>query len=131
MVDLNEDQRKYLEMIQSGIARFSTNSFVLKGWTVALVTTVLGFAAQDAARAAVLALVPTVLFWVLDGYFLAQERAFRELFEQARKGQSETYAFPITGSELYEWWRAVRSVTVLLFHGTLALVALVTACLWR
>lgn len=36
-MEIDEDQRKYLEMIQAVIARLASNSFILKGWSVTLV----------------------------------------------------------------------------------------------
>jgi hypothetical protein len=61
----------------------SGNSFLIKGWTVTLVSAILGFALKDGgatAQLAYLALVPILLFWGLDGYYLAAERQVRDLY---------------------------------------------------
>ena len=42
------NQQKHLEMLQAAIARLAGNSFAIKGWAVALVAVLGGFAAKDA-----------------------------------------------------------------------------------
>jgi hypothetical protein len=71
---------KRLDHLQAMIQRLAGNSFLIKGWAITLVTAILGFALKDPARTASLAwfgIVPTLVFWGLDGYYLAVERAVR------------------------------------------------------
>ena len=75
---MNENRCKHLELIQGVVNRLSTNSFLLKGWTVVLVSALFALAAKDAKIVfAYLAYFPAFTFWLLDGYFLWQERLYR------------------------------------------------------
>lgn len=77
---------KHLEFIQITIVRMAANSFVIKGWTVTLVAAILAFTSKDAnANAASIALIPAVMFWSLDAYYLKTEREFRTLYDQVRQ----------------------------------------------
>ena len=72
-----ESKTKHLEMIQGVINRLSTNSFLLKGWSVVLVSALFALSAGDSNPAFIfLAYIPTLVFWGLDGYFLWEERKF-------------------------------------------------------
>ena len=71
---------KHLEFIQGTINRLSTNSFLLKGWSVVLVAALFALSAKDAdIKFVYLALFPAVVFWGLDGYFVLMERVYPEL----------------------------------------------------
>jgi hypothetical protein len=82
MPDLNDQHLKRLDHLQGIIQRLAGNSFLFKGWAVTLVSAVLGFALKDANSLplAYLALVPILLFWGLDAYYLALERNVRKLY---------------------------------------------------
>ncbi len=69
--------RTHLEMMQRVIERMAYNSRSCKVWCVTLVAAVLVLIARTGeAQHALLAIVPTVLFLVLDMYYLVQERGF-------------------------------------------------------
>ncbi|HUV77227.1 MAG TPA: hypothetical protein VMW06_04125, partial [Desulfobacterales bacterium] len=62
---------KHLEFIQGVINRLSTNSFLLKGWSVVLVSALFALSANKSnVRFIMLAYIPSIIFWGLDGYFL-------------------------------------------------------------
>ena len=66
-----EQKLKHLEMIQGVINRLSTNSFLLKGWSVVLVAALFALAAPESRAAFVyLAYISAFVLWGLDGYFL-------------------------------------------------------------
>ena len=76
-----EDKLKHLEFIQTAINRMSANSFLLKGWSVTLVAALFALAAKDAnPKYVIVAYLPVLIFWFIDGYFLFQERLFRALY---------------------------------------------------
>ena len=82
----SEKKLKHLEMIQAVINRLASNSFRVKGWSVVLVTALLALGAQNgSARMALVSLIPVLVFWGLDGYFLSQESLFRKLYDAVRK----------------------------------------------
>lgn len=79
------NKHKHLEFIQSAISRLAQNSFLIKGWSIISVSAILAIAfRQTSSAAALIALLPTLMFWALDSYFLAIERRYRNLYEKVR-----------------------------------------------
>lgn len=119
-----ERKVKHLEFIQGVVNRLSTNSFLLKGWSVVLVAALLGLGTQEeTAELVYLALLPVLVLWGLDGYFLWQERLYRLLYDFVREKDEESIDFsmnpkPIMGEDK-GWHRAVFSRTLVTFHGVL------------
>lgn len=80
-----ESKLKHLELIQGVINRMASNSFRLKEWGVVLVSAILILAArEDSGEVALIGLVPVLVFWGLDAYFLRQERLYRALYDHVR-----------------------------------------------
>lgn len=135
-----ENKLKHLEFAQLTITRMGANSFLIKGWTVTLVAALFVLSANDSDRNYVLlALIPSILFWGLDGYFLWQERRFRLLYDLVRVREPEAIDFAMHYDEIEVadkgWVSATFSRTLLMFHGVLAISILVVAYLgepqWR
>src|SRR5687768_12016468 len=80
---MSDNRQKHLEFIQGVIDRMSSNLFLLKGWTVTLVAALVALSAKE-RTAYYLAYFPVLMFWLLDGYFLSQERRFRSLYDAVR-----------------------------------------------
>ena len=77
---------KHLDFLKDAIARMATHSFAAKGWSITLGSAALALAVKDGADLlALIGLVPVLLFWSLDAYYLALERSFVALFEAAAK----------------------------------------------
>jgi len=92
-----ENKLKHLEFIQSVISRMSGNSFLLKGWSVTLVAALFALAAKDSDRKyIVVAYFPVLVFWILDAYFLSQERLFRNLYDSVRAKKEDESIFQWT-----------------------------------
>ena len=90
----DERQLKHLEFVQGVINRLSTNSFLLKGWSVVLVSALFALSAADNRPAFVfLAYIPAIVFWGLDGFFLWQEKLYRELYNHVRQQKDEDVDF--------------------------------------
>ncbi|MEK6374711.1 MAG: hypothetical protein AABO58_18690 [Acidobacteriota bacterium] len=90
MNEEDEKKTKHLEMLQAVISRLASNSFTIKGWGTTLVAALLAYIAKDGKpQNAWIVLMPTVVFWGLDAYYLGLERAFRDLYKQV-SGQSHT-----------------------------------------
>jgi hypothetical protein len=67
---MNENKLKHLELIQNVINQMAANSFLLKGWTVALVSSIFVLSQKDSNGAYVIvAVLPIIGFWILDSYF--------------------------------------------------------------
>ena len=77
----SENKVKHLDFIQSNIARMNSNSFQMKSWMLIIVTALLGsFANTQNHNFVLLALLPTIIFWGLDSYYLQLERKFRGIY---------------------------------------------------
>src|SRR5262245_26241365 len=117
----SEDRRKHLEMIQAVITRMAGNSFLIRGWTVTLVAALFALAADKANRSfVVIAYFPSIAFWCLDAYYLAQERRFRALYDAAaRDPEASTVRLYSMNMELAGsqtgFWPAFWSFTVITF----------------
>lgn len=117
----------HLEMLQGVINRMGSNSFVLKGWSVTLVAALLALAAERADPLLVaVALLPALMFWGLDGYFLAQERLFRGIYERAvdPKRNVDDYDLNPGPCDRRCWWKSTWSPTLRWFHGIVVLVVI-------
>ncbi|MGB8910165.1 MAG: hypothetical protein WCC84_15575 [Candidatus Cybelea sp.] len=129
---MNEDERKYIDIVQSTISRMASNSFQLKGWSVGLGSVIISLAAKDSrADLAWLALIPIVAFWLLDAYYLALERLYRDRYVaavptlRAAGTQAATlYDMNVGAVSARSWLKAAFSRSVLPLHGALAVVAM-------
>jgi hypothetical protein len=119
-----ENKQRHLEMILRIVDRLSTNSFLLKGWSVVLVSALFALAAKDTKLVFVyLCYFPAFAFWGLDGYFLWQERLYRQLYESVRAKPEEDIDFSMdtfgVRGQVKSWVETCFSKTLVAFHGTL------------
>ena len=123
----DERKHKHLEFIQGVINRLSTNSFLLKGWSVVLISALFALSAAESRSAFVfLAFFPAIVFWGLDGFFLWQEQLFRKLYEHVRQQGDDKIDYsmdtaPFKTSDGPSWEKATFSKTLFPFHGVLIL----------
>ncbi len=126
---------KHLEFIQGVINRLSTNSFLLKSWSVVLVAALFALAAPNQNVAFVyLAYMPAIVFWGLDGFFLWQERLFRDLYDYVRCLDENDVDFSMdttqfTSKRGRSWVEATFSQTLMPFHGVLIAAIVIVMCL--
>jgi len=123
---------KHLEFLQAVISRMAANSFLLKGWSVTLAAALFALAAKDAnPKLIAIAYYPILVFWLLDGYFLLQERLFRALYDKVRKTPESDIDFSMDTSEFRSgrntWARSTLSTTLIIFYGTVVVAMLVVA----
>ncbi|MFA7006539.1 MAG: hypothetical protein WC429_21025, partial [Verrucomicrobiia bacterium] len=107
------------------------NSFLIRGWSVTLVSALFALAAKDAQRAfVVVSYFPCVMFWCLDAYYLSQERQFRSLYEKARQGTATELSMNAraVATDSDSWFSSLRSTTVLLFHS--AIIGVISMVMW-
>lgn len=120
----------HLEMIQGIVNRLSHNSFLLKGWSVVLVSAMFALAAKDSQLLFVyLAYFPAISFWCLDGYFLHQERLFRKLYDRVRKLSEDEIDFSMNTQSVQDqvasWAEVTISKTLIAFHGVILISIIV------
>lgn len=89
---MGEDKLKYLEFIQGNIDRMSRASFSYKAWAVTALTVLFASAITTETDSLILvALIPILVFWFLDGYHLEVERRFIRLYEKALKQDEPSF----------------------------------------
>ncbi len=97
----NENKIKHLEFIQNVITRMNSNSFMIKGWCVTLVAALFALAAKDSeVKFAIIAYFTIAVFWILDGFFLATEKAFRKMYNQVRVKDENEIDFNMTPEQV-------------------------------
>ncbi|GHI01455.1 hypothetical protein [Neobacillus kokaensis] len=135
---MDDNRVRHLEMIQGVVNRMGQNAFLLKGWTVTLVAGLFVFAnTQDIDyKYVAIALLPAIFFWLLDGYFLWQERLFRKLYDAVRKQNNETAAdFSMDVrpfyADVHSWLRTCFSITLSLFYlPTIGVIVITLVLVW-
>jgi len=126
-----EKKLKHLEFLQGAINRMAGNLFLLKGWTITLIAALFALSAKDSNKAYVLiAYFPVIVFWILDAYFLSQERRFRALYDHVRQLDEAKIDFsmdtsPFKHERRNTWAGAILSVTLLTYYGALIAIMFV------
>ena len=118
----------HLTIMQGVITRMADNSRHCKVWCVTLVAATLVLVARTGEpQHALIALIPTLLFLVLDAYYLALEKAFRNSYDEFVKKLHQGELAPV---DIYKvkrigmGWkltgRCLRSVSIWLFYPLVA-----------
>lgn len=128
---MTEEQIKHLEFIQDVITRMNSNSFQIKGWCITILSALCAVYAtiQNVAFIGI-ALLPTILFWCTDAYYLQQERKFKDLYNDVSKGNTEIPLFSMSINryvgETYSFWSSFKSRMISGLYGTLALLIILS-----
>ena len=78
---MKKSKLKHIDIVQSTITRMAQNSFAIKGWTITILVGLFVFLQNDKFRNNIfIYLIPIIFFWLLDSYYLWQERLFRKLY---------------------------------------------------
>jgi hypothetical protein len=121
---------EHLRMLQAVISRLAQNSFQAKSWSVAIVTAILVLNSRLAQEnTCALALFPAVCFWMLDAYYLREERLFRAVYKASIEGQIPPFSMDKGrfDSLVPTWFRTMFAPSVFLVH--LIILFVVTAVL--
>lgn len=119
---------KHLELVSNVIARMANNSFVLKGWSVTLMVALFALSKTNINyKITLIALFLIFMFWLLDAYFLSQEKLFRALYDEVRQKEPKSIDFSMQLSDQSETpclHTAFLSTTLVSFYGVLFLTAI-------
>jgi hypothetical protein len=73
----------HLSMLQAIVTRLAGNSAQSKTWCVAIVSALFGLAgATKSGRIAAAAIIPIIVFGFVDAAYLANEKAYRDLYNR-------------------------------------------------
>ncbi len=124
----DENKRKHLEFIQLVITRMNVNSFLVKGWTITIISALFALAAVNSDRGfVILGLFPAIVFWFLDAYYLRQERLYRHLYDNVR-GKDEGAidyqmdATNFTKEDNTNYFKTLLSLTLCIFYLSLIII---------
>ena len=89
----NEAVIKHMEMYQGIITRLASNSAGCKNFAIPLITAILGFIVVEKQAALIwLSVLPIVLFYFVDCYYLVLENQFRDSYDlDAKKIQNGSF----------------------------------------
>jgi len=128
-----KNKQKHLEFIQTAINRMASNLFFLRGWTITLVAVLLAlFVKDNSLEQAMLIIVLILIFWVMDGYFLSQERLFRDLYNKVRNLKEKDINFSMNTNPFKKFKKnsliySMFSSTLIIFYLPLIIITLITA----
>lgn len=130
-MNFTDDTRKHLEFLQNIITRMNTNSFQIKGMAVTIVSAFLAlYASTQKVMFIFISVIPTILFWFLDSYYLQQERKFRGIYKDVA-GLNETnpvrpYEMPIQNykGNGYSYGEVLWSPTIAWLYVVLIVVVI-------
>ena len=129
---MEANKLKHLEFIQNVITRMNTNSFLIKGWVITITGALMALAAQNYNEKFIsINLGVLAAFWILDGFYLSQERKFRRLYSSIASKKEKEIDFGMDTSDLSNccdsWFLTIFSKTLIVFY--LILVAINIAAL--
>lgn len=130
---MSDEKIKHLEFIQNVITRMNTNSFQIKGWMITIVSALLAIYASSKNHYFILiGLLPVIIFWFLDTYYLTQERKFRGLYDDIAGISEEPKSLKpfemrpdLYTNGKYSFWNVFFSRTILKLYFTLAITLIV------
>lgn len=94
-----DEKIAHLTFIQGVINRMAANSFLVKGWTIALVAALLAIAADKITLTyTIIVLFPVILFWWLDTFYLTQEKLYRKLYDEVSLKNNAEINFDMNAS---------------------------------
>ncbi len=119
--------QSHLSIMQSVIQRMASNSASCKAWCITLVSAILVIVADKGKPDyAYIAVIPTILFLILDAYYLALEKAFRksyngfiEKLHNSSLASSDFYVVSPEGSLLKTFFVSLTSFSIYPFYMTL------------
>lgn len=123
-----EQKLKHLEFIQAVITRMNTNSFLIKGWMITLVSALFALAAKDAnVRYVIVTYIAIPAFWVLDAFYLAQERQYRALYDVVRLQDAADFSMDASpyNTGRNTWLATIFSTTMFALYPPVVIITLI------
>lgn len=153
----DEKKLKHLEFIQNVITRMNSNSFMIKGWAVTLVAALFALSNKTTDtehNLYLITFIPVPVFWLLDGFFIATERRFKDLYKNVSQTDKDQIDFNMNpyfdvvliqpqnnqdltkweelqnwgiknSNKIKEWLKGTFSITLILFYGIMVFLMFV------
>ena len=113
---------KHLEMTQAVINRLGRNSFLLKSWSLTILVAAMVLIAKEELQNpyyVFILFLPIIGFWILDSYFLWQERLFRRVYDDIREQTDTNFKMDLDkhkGQKKCSPISAFFSLTLIIFY---------------
>ena len=123
-----DEKNKHLEFIQNVITRMNSNSFLIKGWMVTLVSALFALAAKDSdSRYVLTTYIAIPVFWGLDAFYLSQEKQYRALYDEVRKKSEVDFSMDASAynSGNNSWIATLFSKTLLALYPVVIVITLI------
>lgn len=128
-MDKTEILHKEIDLIQNVISRMASNSFLLKGWIITIIIGALALTSgvefkSDIPYLTVVLLIPLMIFWYLDAYFVHKEKCFRKLYEWVilNRNKSNEYLYSLDSKRFEQKVQSISKTmftsTILYFYGS-------------
>lgn len=123
----------HLTIEQSVIQRMATNSTSCKAWCITLVSAILVVIADKGKpNLALLAIIPILLFFALDAYYLGLEKMFRRSYKQfltklhaKQIMPDDLFVITPVGDQVRTMLESMISFSIFPFYGTLLFTVIV------
>lgn len=124
--------RTHLNIMQGVIQRMAENSRACKFWCVTIASATLVLVARtERPEYALIALIPSALFLILDAYYLALERRFRSSYStfldelhRSELAPSDLFRVQPSGDAFSTFASSLRSFSIWPFYSTLLVMVL-------
>lgn len=132
----NEEKRQHFEFIQNIITRLNSNSFMIKGWAITIISALLALAATLKNPVVLdITIVPVIAFWILDSIYLQHERKFRCFYNEAVKKETTINLYEIDLNKEFinndsknSFFKIFTSCSIISFY--LSLLILTVVCIF-
>ena len=126
---------EHLKLVQGIVNRIGRNSFAIKSAAATAVAVLVAFTASTDSPVAALAGLAVLPLWLLDARFLKQERDFRRVYDNIRRGPPSEFGaddyFAMDVSTEVErgesMWQVAASLSLSLFYAPLLMLIAVSA----
>lgn len=121
---------EHLRMIQGIVERLNANSFAVKRFALIVFAGSMALLSSNIGLGFPKLLLPIFILtlWLLDGFYLSSEKAFRSLFDSVRLKEETDFSMEITkGIKLFVC--AVFSMSVFPIYLTAASVLFAVICI--
>jgi hypothetical protein len=126
---------EHLKMLQTIINRMASNSFMIKSWSITVIAAFLALYANSKNTIFIyISIIPVVLFYFLDAYYLQQERKFRGIYNDVAQLSSSDCTIQIKPFEMpvdkykngqYNYFISLKSKAVCAFYCVQIVVQIV------
>ena len=128
---------KEIDLIQGVITRMANNSFMLKGWIISLIAVLLALTDQTIVATKLtyfnfVLILPVIIFWYLDSFFLHKEKCYRRLYDWviANRMTSDEFIYNLNYTRFENQEKSILSImfcnkTLFPFYGLIAIALIV------